>query len=410
MRINPRDSSSSSQNPTPEKTKSMKLATLTPHIGRLARPYLLGAILCMSANPALLAETYTITEIKGLSAAQSLTLEGLNDVGQVVGNTSMKSGKSTVPGPAFVWTGGSSVLLPGLSGAAAAEGRAISGTGLVTGHSPRMSVYSQYPKAVWWQPNGSSSYTVGDWNSFLPAGSSIRLISAVAISSDGQFVVFDQVDQVTGYDQAVVGRVDFIGGQPVGFSGLWHIGSLDGTADNYGFVSAGTSITHDGNGAVRATGYAKYGGAAKAFLWELNALDGTSALTNIDPTGTAFSQGNGVNNSGEAAFNVSQAFFRNSAGLRLQLPTLGGARSYAHGLNDAGSVVGWSQRSGKNASNHAFIWSTTTGIRDLNVLKAAGDTSGIELTSAERITPSGKILASGVRKNASVRVLLQPIP
>jgi probable HAF family extracellular repeat protein len=122
-----------------------------------------------------------------------------------------------------------------------------------------------------------------------------------------------------------------------------------------------------------------------------------------------------VNNFGEVAGYISvsgidQAFFWNASGVKSQLPTLGGGQGYAYGINDGGYVIGWSQRAGKNTTAHAFLWHPNTGILDLNFLKSPSDTSGIELTSAMKITNAGQILASGVTKSGGGYVLLTPIP
>jgi probable HAF family extracellular repeat protein len=261
-----------------------------------------------------------------------------------------------------------------------------------------------------------TGYVIGNWNALLPGGSTRRLGNAAAITPDSQFVVFDAVDNVTGHDQAVAAEVAFSGGTPSGFTRLWVIDSLDGTVSNDGFVSAATDISSDGNGILRVVGYAydQSGAGGKAFLWKKDLVSEAVQMINLDPVGTSFSQANGVNSPGEVIGNVgapgSQAFFWNTLGIRQQLPTLGGARSYGNSLNDAGLVVGTSQRSGKNVSNHAFIWRVGLGIVDLNTRKAASDTSGLELTTARKINNVGHILAYGVKKTGGANVLLTPIP
>ena len=369
----------------------------------------LTACLCSAASA--LAETYTLTQINPPAGASSSSVESVNNGGQVVGNTSIKSGGSSVPGPAFVWTNGTAVTLPSFASDTAAEARAIGDAGVIVGQSPRANTYSQLPRAVWWQNTGAG-YVVADWNAFLPAGSSLRLITAVAISTDSQFVVFDQVDSVTGHDQAVVAQVAFTGATPSEFSKLWLIDSLDGTVSSDGFVSAGTDISHNGNGIVRVVGYAQLQGTSgRAFLWEKDVVSEAVRMTDLDTVTTSFSSGEGVNIHGEVTGNIgSQAYYWNALGVKQQLPTLGGARSFAHSINDAGSIVGWSQRSGKNTTAHAFIWQVSSGIRDLNTLKTATDTSGIELTSAGKINNLGQILSRGVRKSVGVNVLLKPVP
>jgi probable HAF family extracellular repeat protein len=55
--------------------------------------------------------------------------------------------------------------------------------------------------------------------------------------------------------------------------------------------------------------------------------------------------------------------------VRTDLGTLGGQVSAAFGVNGAKEAVGWSWTS-RNRSTHGFIWSATTGMRDLRPLRA----------------------------------------
>jgi probable HAF family extracellular repeat protein len=50
------------------------------------------------------------------------------------------------------------------------------------------------------------------------------------------------------------------------------------------------------------------------------------------------------------------------------LGTIGGNISYASGVNNAGQVVGSSYTSNKNAIDHGFIWTASTGLQDLGTL------------------------------------------
>jgi hypothetical protein len=125
----------------------------------------------------------------------------------------------------------------------------------------------------------------------------------------------------------------------------------------------------------------------------------------------------GVNNSSEVAVNIDatntgtyRAFYWNSSGVKQQLGSLGGGRTFLNSINESGYTTGWSERSGKNVATHAFLWHLSIGIRDLNLLKAASDASGIELTSGIKINNLGQILARGVKKNVGVSVLLKPAP
>ena len=66
------------------------------------------------------------------------------------------------------------------------------------------------------------------------------------------------------------------------------------------------------------------------------------------------------------------------------LGTLGGAYSYAYGINNNGQVVGWAYTSG-NANFHAFLWQSDSGMQDLGTL-------GETWCSANGINNNGQIV------------------
>ena len=347
------------------------------------------------------AQTYTLVPINPPAGSVGRTVAGMNNHGAVVGATTVKSGKNTVAGPAYVWVAGNAAALTTpLSAAGAAND--ISDTGLIvgrTGGSPT--------RAVWWQAAAGGGYATGDWNLLLPAGSPLFLHEAMAVSADGQFVVFDGSNSITDLWGAVVARVE-----PAGMT-IWTIPTIGDPPVNLR-DSLAFDIHFDGT-TVRVSGaYTPEGTSHNyAFRWELNNLTGSTVMTDLDNNPNRATNANSVNGSGLAAgyaFFPYTAYVWNGSSAGQQLPTLGGATNVAHSINDSGYVVGWSARSGRNATNHAFIWRSVTGTRDLNALKSSSDTSGLELTTAYRINASGQILARGVTKTTSANVLLTPAP
>ena len=108
----------------------------------------------------------------------------------------------------------------------------------------------------------------------------------------------------------------------------------------------------------------------------LNAyLSGGAALTNVGtlPGSNNFSRGYGVNSAGvvvgESDNDASRAF-RWQAGTMTELPTLGGATAVAHGINDAGQIVGIASN---GAASRAVIWEGGT-VRDLGAVDGSATT------------------------------------
>ena len=104
-----------------------------------------------------------------------------------------------------------------------------------------------------------------------------------------------------------------------------------------------------------------------------------------------------INDNGDIAgqthvSSVQRAFFIHS-GSGTILPTLGGSTggSSAWGVNDSGTVVGYSAAADGNV--HAFVWSQSTGIVDLG-------TSG-QMSFATAISPDGNTIVGGIAARPS---------
>ena len=89
------------------------------------------------------------------------------------------------------------------------------------------------------------------------------------------------------------------------------------------------------------------------------------------------------------------------------LGTLGGAFSYAYGINDLGQIVGWSQLA-EESSLHAFVY-LKGQMRDLNDLLSTA-APGWTITAANGINDRSEIVANALSSDGTIihAVLLSP--
>jgi len=167
-----------------------------------------------------------------------------------------------------------------------------------------------------------------------------------------------------------------------------------------------------GNSRQQVVGYYVDTEGKYAFLW-----DRANGLTDLSPTlGSKYCEAHAINDKGQV---VGRSFARSkrqdsafmwdkTTGVR-ELGVLGGHRSYANGLNNSGTVVGSSDFDGTDgmdgadgARSHAFLWSTSTGMIDLN--EALHESSVfLCLESALDINDAGQIIGYGRIKNGQRR-------
>lgn len=145
----------------------------------------------------------------------------------------------------------------------------------------------------------------------------------------------------------------------------------------------------DNSGAIAATALTGWG-TFSAYTWS-PAL----GYTSLGTLGGANSYASGMNDRGQvvgnssAASGYSHAFLADNSGLH-DLGTLGGQSSYAYGINNAGAVVGYATL---GDGNHAFLY--LKGIMyDLNLL--IPNLEEWDLTAAYAINDAGQITGTGI--------------
>jgi probable HAF family extracellular repeat protein len=101
---------------------------------------------------------------------------------------------------------------------------------------------------------------------------------------------------------------------------------------------------------------------------------------------------------------VNRAYFWPAGGGRVDLGTLGGNRSEAYGVNDAGRVVGLSLT--KTGFTRAFSWTASGGMKEL----ALPGSSGKSVAFAQGINNAGMIVGASSSGFNPWRAMLWIVP
>src|ERR1035437_7620868 len=312
------------------------------------------------------AQSYTVTDLGVLSGDVSSEGRAISPGGQVVGDL-----ETNLQG--FVWSPSHGMLgLPHLKGGRYSVAMGINASGLIAGYATYNEIESTH--AVLWTYSG-----VQDLGT-LPGGTQSW---ADAINASGQVV--GASNSTTPSPNAFLGSRDR-GMRAMGVLPNGYYSEAFGV-NNLGQV-VGMSNTTRGNW--------------HAFSWSKST--GMKDLGTLDSDKSTSATANGVNDLGQIAgtstcgFTCVHAVLWTSSGMQ-DLGTLPGSSSSGGiGINNKGQVVG--------ESGHAFVWSQTAGIQDLNNL--IDPTSGWTLIYAYAINDSGQITGSGLINGQSHAFLLTP--
>lgn len=316
--------------------------------------------------PLAAAQSYTVTDLGLLSGDATSEGRALSPAGQVVGDDEYNL-------QGFVWTPGQGMLgLPHLKGGRYSVGMGINATGLIAGYATYNEIENTH--AVLWTHSGIQDLGT------LPGGTQSW---ADAINASAQ----------------VVGSSNSATTSPNAF--LW---SKDRGMQNLGVLPKGYYSEAFGiNNLGQVVGMSNtIAGNWHAFSWSKSA--GIKDLGTLDSGKSTSATANAVNDSGQVVGTSScgsscvHAVLWSSSGMRDLGILPDSSASGANSINNKGQVVG--------ESGHAFIWTQTEGMQDLNSLIDA--TSGWTLLFAYAINDAGQITGSGLINGESHAFLLTP--
>jgi probable HAF family extracellular repeat protein len=311
----------------------------------------------------------------------SMTPTAINQIGDVVGNDP----------DAVIYSNGTLTQLGNLGGGySIATG--INDEGQVVGNSETTSGKSDpflYSRVL------NSPGTMTDLGTFPGDDSS----SASAINDSGQVAGGSDVYVKTNGGEYFGRAILFSYATPPGISDLGNLGfkensPLPPVAPSPVPVPVGNIYVSNGatdiNSSGQVVGYSTTPAfATHAFIYN------NGQISDLGTLGGSYSKATGINDSRKVVGYSTTGTFKTHAFLSINgqmsdLGTLGGSRSEATGINDSGQVVGYADTSG--GVSHAFLYSDGT-MTDLNTLLPTG--SSWTLNTAVAINDKGQIVGTG---------------
>ena len=347
---------------------------------------------------------YEVRGIEPLAGYQRSKIFGINNSGMVAGRFYNYDAETDeeVDRQAFIWTKAEGAkALPSLAGESGAWG--INDTGLVSGYSYNQ---EEYKRAVRWDTNDETIVDIGvltpsqgtggnesDGYDLNNLGQVVGLADILDYYGDGSFVIFHAFL----YDDA---------------TGIQDLGTFTTASPEY---QNGYSIAYDINSHGQVVGIAN--DSSWAFLpFIYDETNGMEALTRGSNYLTGEWYAVAINDSGLigghviAATNQSLPFYwQNSSADPIQV-TMPSGFPYGeiYGINESGQMVGIMWDSDQDdALEHAFIFDTENGVRDLNDL--IDPQSGWILTFARDINNSGQVVGYGEVNGEHRGFILTPI-
>lgn len=359
-------------------------------------------LLFLSVNSFSLAYDYQALEIAPLTGYTSSRALGINNAGQVVGrfyNVDSETGEA-IDRQAFIWdrTAGAG-LLSTLNGESSAWG--INSNGFVSGYS--------------YTAEGNQHAVV--WNSTTNAITDIGTLRNTITSVYGPTSTaynLNDLNQVVGSADIPNDAGDFTPFHAFKYSvttGIVDLGTFTTSSPEW---QNGYSIAYDINANGDAVGIAH--DSSWAFLpFVYNSSTGMQQLQRDSNYLSGEWYAVVINDNGLigghviAATNQSLLFYwpnKSSAPVKITMPA-GFPYGEIYGINASGQMVGimWSSDQA-GATEHAFIFDTTNGVRDLNAL--IDTSSGWVLNFARDINDKGQIAGYGEKGGLKRGFVLDP--
>jgi probable HAF family extracellular repeat protein len=312
------------------------------------------------------AQTYSVTDLGVLSGDTTSEGRALSPAGQVVGDNEYNL-------QGFIWNSTQGMLgLPRLKDGRYSVAMGINATGLIAGYATYNSIDS--PHAVLWTYKGIQDLGT------LPGGTQSW---AAAINASAQVV--------GGSNSATTAPNAFLWSRDRGMQNL-------GVLPN-GYYSEAFGVNNLGQ-VVGMSNTTR--GNWHAFSWSKSV--GIRDLGTLDNGRSTSATANGINDLGQivgtstCGTSCVHALLWTTSGMQDLGILPGSSASGANSINNKGQVAG--------ESGHAFLWSQSTGMQDLNNLIDAN--SGWTLLFAYAINDAGQITGSGLINGQSHAFLLTP--
>jgi len=325
---------------------------------------------------------WTITDLGDLPGGGNVSVaRGINNAGQVVGNSNAATGNR-----AFLWQNGVMTNLGDLPGGYGSVAYGINNAGQVAGTSEAFTG----SRAFMWQNDVMTNLGVLPGHVFS---------SASGINDAGQVVGTSGAptgETFFGNSSASTGQRAFLWQNGI-MTNLGVLGEVPEASD----YSGATGINNSGQVVVNGVDATNL----RAFVWQNGVITKLGSLY--------ISIAYGINNAGHVVGESGSATGPRAVvwqnGVMIDLGDLPGGPDFtrATDINDAGQVVGWS----KNETNtdRAFLWENGVMI-DLNTVSGVAGTGWV-LDGAYAINDLGQIVGSGYNPEGYQHAfLLTPVP